>query len=1029
MASTELQPAQVDVAPRSPTFGMPRVAARLAALRAVRLPWWRDLAALLALLGCTVVVYWPTLLGIGLYARSDTYTFFFPVFATLHRSLREGALPLWESGIFGGFPLFAEGQIGALYPPNVLAALLLPSALDGFLALRVFHVVVAALGAYALARSLGCSPLGSCVAGLVFGFGSFVVGQQHHANLVAAGVWLPLALACVELALRRPRWTSHGYLALAGLLLGLQALASHVQPVMLGGALLVAYIPARQVAACLSGWRDVPDRAERRRTVIGAVLLGGWALVVVPVLGAAIAAAQLLPLHELSRESWRTAGWSYQDAVEYSFPPPNFLTLLFPYFFRTADGGQWSLWQAWEVVLYVGVVPLLLGLLALARTRHWSVAFFGVVAVVSGLLALGGYAPFGLYELLRTLPGMDLQRAPARFTFLTGLALAMLAAHGADRLRLVGGDRPGDADPPVGARRSRELLVLQLATAAWLVGVLVQLASWRGWLQGDRAGALQFLADSYLRLPRDPLQALTPVQVHAALEGALDLANPKTALSLLLLGGLVVLLGCWRELPRLARVWSGALLLLVAVDLVLFAADFHPLIAADELVAVGPVGEYLAGNAGSSRALTMPDVEGPRPNQLLPVLVAEAGGYSPLHLDRHRWYSAAIGTVGNTLLDLMNVGYVVRSAEIPALPSYQQVAYHPRRPLMVGGASTPNGRLALEVPGESATELRMVAALVDGASIPDGELVGEWILTDREGVRRALPVRAGRELADWTFGQPGVRTAHRPVQAAGVIPIRVAETDGDQPRTLSYAAIRLDGPRALTGAEYRHRHPSGRTVLYGMALFDARTERIGQFYRPAKYQPAFRDGDTLVWENRAAFPRAFVVPEAVEVPDGPSAMERLMHGPFDPARQVLVEPGGRGELASAERPAPPAPPSAPAPRTDLVPARVERDTSSSLTVQATTADGGYLVVSDAYYPGWRAAVDGREVDVLRANYLFRAVPLPAGEHEVVFWFDPPPLRRGAVISAVGLGAATILAAVGLGGGAPPARRRRRDQTV
>src|SRR3712207_3064149 len=81
MASTELQPAQVDVAPRSPTFGMPRVAARLAALRAVRLSWWRDLAALLALLGCTVVVYWPTLLGIGLYARSDTYTFFYPVFA------------------------------------------------------------------------------------------------------------------------------------------------------------------------------------------------------------------------------------------------------------------------------------------------------------------------------------------------------------------------------------------------------------------------------------------------------------------------------------------------------------------------------------------------------------------------------------------------------------------------------------------------------------------------------------------------------------------------------------------------------------------------------------------------------------------------------------------------------------------------------------------------------------------------------------------------------------------------------------
>src|SRR5688572_1027666 len=120
----------------------------------------RHVLAVAVLLGAIVTVFWPMLVGIGVYAESDTFTFFYPVFAQLHASLRAGELPLWTPYVFGGFPLFAEGQIGALYPPAVLAALL-PSPIDGFLLLRVFHVAVAALGAFALARALNISTVGA----------------------------------------------------------------------------------------------------------------------------------------------------------------------------------------------------------------------------------------------------------------------------------------------------------------------------------------------------------------------------------------------------------------------------------------------------------------------------------------------------------------------------------------------------------------------------------------------------------------------------------------------------------------------------------------------------------------------------------------------------------------------------------------------------------------------------------------------------------------------------------------------------
>ena len=62
--------------------------------------------------------------------------------------------------------------------------------------------------------------------------------------------------------------------------------------------------------------------------------------------------------------------------------------------------------------------------------------------------------------------------------------------------------------------------------------------------------------------------------------------------------------------------------------------------------------------------------------------------------------------------------------------------------------------------------------------------------------------------------------------------------------------------------------------------------------------------------------------------------------------------------------------------------------------------GGCLVLSDVYYPGWRAAVDGAPAEVLRADYAFRAVMVPPGEHTVTMTFAPATWRVGLAVSAV-----------------------------
>ncbi|MCP4036695.1 MAG: YfhO family protein, partial [bacterium] len=77
-----------------------------------------------------------------------------------------------------------------------------------------------------------------------------------------------------------------------------------------------------------------------------------------------------------------------------------------------------------------------------------------------------------------------------------------------------------------------------------------------------------------------------------------------------------------------------------------------------------------------------------------------------------------------------------------------------------------------------------------------------------------------------------------------------------------------------------------------------------------------------------------------------------------------------------------------------------------VVVKARSDRAGYLVLSDAYYPGWRARVDGKPVSIHRANYLFRAVPIPAGESRVEFVFESDSLERGLWTSA---GAVALLA--------------------
>jgi hypothetical protein len=63
---------------------------------------------------------------------------------------------------------------------------------------------------------------------------------------------------------------------------------------------------------------------------------------------------------------------------------------------------------------------------------------------------------------------------------------------------------------------------------------------------------------------------------------------------------------------------------------------------------------------------------------------------------------------------------------------------------------------------------------------------------------------------------------------------------------------------------------------------------------------------------------------------------------------------------------------------------------------------GLVILADTYYPGWLLTIDGRPVPILRANRMMRGAAVPAGEHTLVYTYEPASFRIGAIVSLVGL---------------------------
>jgi Bacterial membrane protein YfhO len=179
-------------------------------------------------------------------------------------------------------------------------------------------------------------------------------------------------------------------------------------------------------------------------------------------------------------------------------------------------------------------------------------------------------------------------------------------------------------------------------------------------------------------------------------------------------------------------------------------------------------------------------------------------------------------------------------------------------------------------------------------------------------------------------------------------------------------------------------------ILHAQTVLPARPplDRLAPFppLRARGLRLVYDGADARVYRVVGALPRAFVVPVQRVVSGGDEALAAVTAPGFDGRRVAVTEgrvagvPVSGSGVGSVGR---------------VVCYEPER-------VVVRASGSGLLVLSDNWFPGWRASVDGREVPVERVDYLFRGVRLGPGEHTVEFRYRPLSWRLGWIVSLVSL---------------------------
>ena len=323
----------------------------------------------------------------------------YPWSAILSESLKNFQLPLWTRRVGCGFPLFAEGQTGVIYPLNMVMFFFLPFRL-AYNYSFLLHFVLSGIFTYFLARRKGACLLGGALAAVLICFGSAYAGCFIHLASLRALTWFPLVLVLYEVYLEKGK---RGPLVfLIGLIAGMQILSGSPQMAAYSFFFYAIYFLHR------SGQEGCRVSSSVRD------------ILTVLVVAFAIALPQVWETLVMTAHSNRKTLMSVNFALWNSFSPLALSGTVMPYI-----GKMFSKYN----VIYIGTLGLFFAIVSVWRAgKDRDLRPFVTMLIVSIFIALGKYNP--LYVVMLEVSRFYSFRAPSRALYFAVFALSVLAGTG-----------------------------------------------------------------------------------------------------------------------------------------------------------------------------------------------------------------------------------------------------------------------------------------------------------------------------------------------------------------------------------------------------------------------------------------------------------------------------------------------------------------------------------------------------------------------------------------------------------------------
>ncbi len=161
-----------------------------------------------------------------------------------------------------------------------------------------------------------------------------------------------------------------------------------------------------------------------------------------------------------------------------------------------------------------------------------------------------------------------------------------------------------------------------------------------------------------------------------------------------------------------------------------------------------------------------------------------------------------------------------------------------------------------------------------------------------------------------------------------------------------------------------------------------------------KFGLIYKDSKFSIYQNREVFPRAFLVSSYKIANNNQKIIDIMLDKNFDLRKNAVVEKDPHFKQRENSKST----------------ASVINYQPNKIDIETNSNNNSLLILTDNYYPGWKAKVNGKEVEVLRADYTFRAISVPKGKNKIEFYYIPDSFKWGiilAFISIVSIGFLTM----------------------